>query len=349
VTVTVVVGGQFGSEGKGKVAQFLARDRRAAAAVRVGGPNSGHTGIRSDGTPEILRQLPTSALLPDVLCVIGPGSYLRLDLLEDEVRRTGLESERLLIDRNAVIVTESDSRAEADSGLRERIGSTASGTGAAVARRIARGGDVVLARDVPELRSVVADTSRVLREILRARRHVVVEGTQGFGLSVLHSPYYPYATSRDTSAAGAVSEAGLSPTDVDEVVLVIRATPIRVAGNSGPLEHETDWPTVARSAGYDESIEERTSVTRKVRRVGEFDPGIVRAAIVVNDPSTIVLNHVDHVDARCRALGTLTGLAREFVAGTAAKIGMPIRYVGFSPDPELAEITASSHAIMASS
>jgi adenylosuccinate synthase len=348
VAVTVVVGGQYGSEGKGKVAQFLARERRASAAVRVGGPNSGHTGIRPDGRPQILRQLPTAALLSDVLCVLGPGSYLQLDLLEAELEQTALDHDRLLIDGKAVIVTDSDRRVELESRLTERIGSTASGTGAAVGRRVARGADVVLAKNVPALKPMVVDTAPVLRQLLRDGQRVIVEGTQGFGLSVLHSPYYPYATSRDTSAAGALSEAGLSPRDVDDVVLVIRADPIRVAGNSGPLENETDWDTVAQDAGYEDTIAERTSVTRRVRRVAEFDAGIVRAAIAVNDPSTIVLNHVDHVDARCRVLGTPTTRAREFVAKTSGEIGMPIRYVGFSPEPELAEMTSTPYAILAS-
>jgi adenylosuccinate synthase len=117
MAVTVVVGGQFGSEGKGKVAQFLVRDREAIAAVRAGGPNSGHTGIAPDGEAVILRQLPTAALLPDVLCVIGPGSYLDLKLLQAEVQLTQLEPDRLLVDKNAVIVTEADGAAETSAGL----------------------------------------------------------------------------------------------------------------------------------------------------------------------------------------------------------------------------------------
>ena len=83
--VSVVVGGQFGSEGKGKVAQYLAAQRDAAAVVRVGGSNSGHTGYARDGTRHVLRQLPTAALLPDVLCVIGAGSYIDPEILADRL------------------------------------------------------------------------------------------------------------------------------------------------------------------------------------------------------------------------------------------------------------------------
>jgi adenylosuccinate synthase len=206
----------------------------------------------------------------------------------------------------------------------------------------------MLAQRVGELAPVVTDTAPILRKLLREGQRVVVEGTQGFGLSLLHSPFYPYATSRDTTAAGAISEAGVSPRDVDDVVLVLRTDPIRVAGNSGPLENETTWDAIAELAGCTESIEERTSVTKKVRRVGTFDPTIVRAAIAVNDPSTIVLNHIDHFDARCAEVCNLTAKARRFVSRVGAEIGAPIRYVGFSQAPELADMSAAPYAVLAS-
>jgi adenylosuccinate synthase len=79
--VTVVVGGQFGSEGKGKVAHFLAQETGASVAVRVGGSNSGHTVIDQSDTPIIFQQLPTAAILPNVTCVIGAGSYINPEIL----------------------------------------------------------------------------------------------------------------------------------------------------------------------------------------------------------------------------------------------------------------------------
>ena len=224
MSVTVVVGGQFGSEGKGKVAQYLASERGAAAVVRVGGSNSGHTGFSGDER-YILRQLPTAALLPDVLCILGPGSYVDVDLLLEEVRRTNLPAHRLVIDERAFVITEEDKAEERACGLSEAIGSTASGTGAAVRRRIDRRINSVRVTDVPALAPYLGQTTPVLRTLLEQRERVVIEGTQGFGLSILHTPHYPYATSRDTTAAGAVAEAGLSPVDVDEVALVLRTSP----------------------------------------------------------------------------------------------------------------------------
>jgi adenylosuccinate synthase len=243
--VSIVAGGQYGSEGKGKVAQFVAAEQDAAAAVRVGGPNSGHTTLAPDDQKQIFRHLPTAAMLPDVVCILPAGSYVRAEILLEEVARAGLGPERLVIDRRATLVTDQDVDAEGAGTLGARIGSTCSGTGEAVAKRVRRRviDDLVVAQR--ELRPYLGDATAVLRSILSQGKRVVLEGTQGFGLSLLHSPHFPMVTSRDTSAAAILSETGLSPLDVDDVVLVLRALPIRVAGNSGPFDaEELDWERV---------------------------------------------------------------------------------------------------------
>jgi adenylosuccinate synthase len=329
-SVTVVVGGQYGSEGKGKVAQYLAVQEGAAAVVRVGGSNSGHTGFVDDERL-VLRHLPTAALLPDVLCVLGPGSYVDAGILLSEVDRINLDPSRLIIDEKAFLITPEDRDTESRSGQIERIGSTGSGTGASVQRRIARRLAGTTVRDVPELQDYVADSTPILRELLNREERIVLEGTQGFGLSVLHASHYPYATSRDTTAASVVSESGLSPLDVDEVVLVLRAYPIRVAGDSGPLPGEIDWATVTSMSGHERPLKEFTSVTGRRRRVAHFDPEVVRRAIAVNRPSMIVMNHVDYVDAECVAHKSLTPQARRFVQEASEAIGAAIDLVGIGP------------------
>lgn len=193
--VTVVVGGQFGSEGKGKVALLWASERGARAVVRVGGPNSGHTAVDSSGSTIVLRQLPTAALLPDVLCVLGPGSYVDPGLLIEEIERLGLPAERIAIDPHAVLVTEEDRLAETAGPLGRRIGSTCSGTGAAVQKRIARRTVDDLVGASGRLGPYVQDTVGLLRNLLDADERVLVEGTQGFGLSLLHAPDFPHVTS----------------------------------------------------------------------------------------------------------------------------------------------------------
>lgn len=329
--LTVVIGGQFGSEGKGKIAHFWARETKAKVAVRVGGPNSGHTVIDSTGTPLILKQLPTAAILPDVVCLLAAGSYIKPDILFAEVERTRISADRLIIDPNAVVITEQEETQEQAGSLRRAIGSTLSGTGAAVHNRISRTGSATLANADDRLREFVKPISPFLRRCLDLNQRVIIEGTQGFGLSLLHSPYYPCVTSRDTSAAAFVSEAGLSPLDVDQVVMVLRAFPIRVSGNSGKLPEEVDWATISEESGSATPIIEYTSVTRAIRRVARFHPDIVREAITVNRPTHIVLNHVDYIDASCCGSDSLTRKASRFVEQVEYLIGSQVDYIGLGP------------------
>lgn len=327
--VSIVVGGQYGSEGKGKVSLLWAKHVEASAVVRVGGTNSGHTVYDRKGCKRVFRVLPTSALLSDVACVLPAGSYIDLDVLNSEIADVDLAADRLLVDRNAVVLDRTCGEAESNAGL-ERIGSTLSGTGWAVALRAMRStqNPVTLASSVPELRPYLCDTKRYLRSLIDAGKAVVIEGTQGFGLSNYHAGCYPFATSRDTTAAGFLSETGLSPFDVEHVVMAIRSYPIRVAGNSGPLPNEIDWTTVTVESGADVGIVERTTVTNRVRRVARFDPDIVKKAIDANMPDVIVLNHVDYVDYENRESSGLSKEQAEFVSKVEKAIGRTVNYAG---------------------
>lgn len=327
--VTVIVGGQFGSEGKGKVAHILAKEMGATVAIRVGGPNSGHTAIGPSGDPVIFKQLPTAALLPDVVCVLPAGSYINPEILREEIRLSGLDSSRLVIAPQAVVITEREIAAEHESNLGRCIGSTQSGTGAAVLARLGRCGGVNFASDHEKLRPYVKPVTPFLRARLSKGERVIIEGTQGFGLSIFHTPQYPYATSRDTTAASFVTEAGLSPLDIDDVVMVIRAFPIRVPGNSGPLPAEMTWDELTQNSRSPEPLSEFTSVTRQKRRVAKFDPDIVLRAIEHNQPTRIILNHLDYVDAECTALNQVTPKAKAFLESVQRSIGRPIDYIGY--------------------
>lgn len=329
--ISIVVGGQYGSEGKGKVSHALVKEMGASVAVRIGGPNSGHTVITPSGTAIIFKHLPTAAILPDVTCVLAAGSYINPNILLEEIKVAGLSENRLIIDPNAAVITEVELAEERESQLREQIGSTLSGTGAAVTKRTQRKGNLRLAKDDKRLAPYIQPTVPFMRTRLSKRERVIIEGTQGFGLSLLHSQYYPFTTSRDTTAAGFLSEAGLGPLDVDDVVLVLRAFPIRVPGNSGPLAGEIDWDVVTKESGKESNLVELTSVTRTVRRVARFEAEIVRQAIAVNNPSRIVLNHVDYVDANCAKMNSLTEFTSRFVQEVELSIGREIDYFGFGP------------------
>lgn len=328
--VTVIVGGQFGSEGKGKVAHFMAQHLSATAVIRIGGPNSGHTVLDSFENPIIFKHLSTAAILPKIICALPAGNYIHLPTLLQEINETGITPNRLWIDPNAVILTEIEINKEKTSKLQHIIGSTQSGLGAAVINRIKRTEKVTFAKDEKILKPFLRNVTESFRKKLDDNERILIEGTQGFGLSILHSPYYPYVTSRDTTAAGFVSEAGLSPLDVDDIVMVIRAFPIRVSGNSGPLWKECLWEEVTKNSGSKTPLLEFTSVTKKQRRVGKFDPSIVKQAIMYNKPTKIVLNHLDYIDIDCIKSGKVSKKAENFLNFVEKSIGQKIDYIGNS-------------------
>ncbi len=334
--VTVVAGGQYGSEGKGKISLHIARhDASVGGIIRVGGSNSGHTGVTRDGRTIALRQLPAGAIDGEHHIFLPAGSYIDVDILLTEIDLLGYDPSKLTISPFAHVITDAHKAWERDTGLRNAIGSTESGTGAAVLSRVARGSErlppAMRAEDHARLAPFIGDTTREIRDLLDSGRRVIIEGTQGFGLSMLHADAWPKATSRDTTAAGFLAEAGLSPLDVDDVTLVLRCHPIRVAGRqSGPLPCETSWEEVARRAAITHDITEYTTVTRSIRRVGAFDYESVRQAISVNRPTRIVLNHVDYISPTS-VTGQLDAEALAFVDSVSFGIGQQVDWVGTSP------------------
>lgn len=328
--ITVVVGGQFGSEGKGKTAAYLARTEKTAAIIRVGGTNSGHTAVDRTGREWVFRQLPAALIDSDAVAVLPAGSLIDVDILLSEIDRFAITPEKVWIDPRASIITEEHKAAE--SGLIDSIGSTSSGTGASLIQRLQRDHSHVRAGDHPALsRFIRHELGDTLRRMLSNSERILIEGTQGFGLSIWHSDCYPFTTSRDTTAASFVAEAGLGPQDVDKTVMVLRTFPIRVGGNSGPLTLEIDWPTLAREAALPPNFQELTTATRRTRRVARFDADIVRRAIAVNAPNMIVLNHMDYVDPSWAKSGP-TVKSAEFLKYVENQIGMHISLVGYGPD-----------------
>jgi adenylosuccinate synthase len=265
--------------------------------------------------------------------ILPPGAYIDVALLQHEIREIGLSQSQLIVDPRAHIIRHEHVEWEREALLTESIGSTGSGTGAAVISRAARMAPEIppatLAGETPDLSRYIQDTSPILRRALTAGERILIEGTQGFGLSAIHGEAWPKVTSRDTTAAGFLAEAGLSPLDVDQIILVIRCHPIRVAGDSGPLAGETDWQTIATGAHASRELGEFTSVTKKLRRVGQFAGDLVRMAIATNSPTTVVLNHLDYVDWSCRD-GPVTEKAAAFVRYVEREIGRHVDMVGTS-------------------
>src|ERR1700733_6105602 len=267
--VDVIVGGQYGSEGKGHIASFLSREY--SLLVRVGGPNAGHKVFVSP-EPYTHHQLPSGTLRnPAAKLLLSPGCVLNPAKLMREIAECKVGSDRLVIDPQAMVINEED--IEEEKNLVQNIGSTGQGVGQATSRRImGRGTGVKLARDIEDLKPFISETWSVLERAFRDGQRVLIEGTQGAGFSLFHGSY-PHVTSRDTSVAGCLSEAGIPPSRVRRVVMVCRTHPIRVqsprGGTSGPMgEHEIDWGVIAeRSRIPLEALKksELTSTTHRQR------------------------------------------------------------------------------------
>ncbi len=339
MSLWVVVGGQFGGEGKGKISAFITQQEHIDICIRCGGPNSGHSFVTKSGDTVLLRQLPTGYIRPQTRLLIPAGALIDLEVLRYELDMLRLGPRRIGVDRNAMVIEAKDKDAEVGLQLRERLSSTLCGVGSAVSRRALRGADVrtasVAAKENPWLAELITHVSDEANAALDRGKKVLVEGTQGFGLSLYHSDSYPKATSRDTTAAGFLSEVGLSPLLVTEIVLVFRTFPIRVAGEqAGPLKDEISWETLQVESGYPYPIQEMTTVSKKLRRVGRFDWELAAGAVQGNRPSRIALNGLDYLDYRnreCRNHGGLTQAARSFTEDFDLNLQMPVWLCGTGP------------------
>lgn len=302
-TVDVIIGGQYGSEGKGHVAAYLARSYDVL--VRVGGPNAGHTVLSQTGIHTYIH-IPSGAKDTAAKLILGPGAFIDLPILLKEIGDCGISEDRLVIDPGATVIEEQDKKNE--EAIKSSISSTGQGTGRALARRITDRipGAVRLAKDVLELGPYIGSTMRELEEAYRCGSSILLEGTQGSGLSLFHGDY-PYVTSRDTNVSGCLAEAGIPPARVRRVILVIRPTPIRVGdppnnakGTSGELKHEVTFREIAEQAGLNpDTVSELEVGSRsgKRRRVGWFEWDKFRNACMLNSPTDIVLTFADYIDA----------------------------------------------------
>lgn len=326
---SIVVGGQYGSEGKGKVVALLTHAGEPWV-VRCGGPNSGHTTF-VDGREVVVRQVPSAVGNPNTTLLVAAGCVVDEQLLLREADHLGVSRDRLIVDPRAVLLEEADRLTETESLF--RIGSTASGTGSALIRRMQRLETVRLAgtSELLRARTRVESVAPLLHRHLDRGGHVVIEGTQGFGLSVLHGPFYPFATARDTTAAGFCSEVGVSPRVVTDVILVLRTYPIRVGGNSGPLAGELSWEEVKISSGAPKAVPEYTSVTKRLRRVGAFDYDLLASAVCYNQPTALAvmgLDRLDYANTSAASSDELTGSAIDFLSGIQNAVGVPVEWVG---------------------
>ncbi len=342
--ITALVGAQYGSEGKGVVAHHLASEY--AVWVRTGGPNAGHSFVHK-GKLWKMQCLPCGFVNKRASLILGPGAVVNPDVLLREIELIENTYDkhiraRISIDWRATPLMQEhvDQEGHTDGAIHRRIGSTGEGVGAARVAWMIRNRERTIpfgemahtyGHGLNEL--VDDDTAGLISGAEAAGDRIMLEGTQGFGLSLTHGQW-PYVTSNDTNAAQLAADAGVPPQRITGVLLVARTYPIRVAGNSGPLHDETDWKTISKHVG--QPVQERTTVTGKVRRVGAWDEELMARACVVNEPTGICLTFIDYLspnDIWKTEFSHLTDKSRSFVDYVERRFEAPVVLIGtgFSP------------------
>jgi adenylosuccinate synthase len=321
----VTVGGFYGDEGKGKIIAYLSKKDSPAIAVRGGvGPNAGHT-FTFEGKEYKVRMLPSAALNPATRLLIGAGVLVNPQVLLKEIAMFQAD-DRTFVDAQCGIIDQSHiDRDKGEDHLKNKVGTTGTGTGPANADRALR--TLRLARDVPELSLYVEDVSNSVNYALDSNERVLVEGTQGTYLSLFHGGY-PYVTSKDVTASGICSDVGIGPKRVDDVLVVFKAYVTRVGG--GPLQNELGEEE-AKKRGWLEF----GSVTGRQRRASPFDMDLAKKAIRINSATQLAITKMDVLYPQCagvREYGKLPAEARKFVENIEGETGLKATLIGTGPE-----------------
>ena len=298
----VVVGTQWGDEGKGKITDFLSEKAEYVARYQ-GGDNAGHT-IQFGGETYKLHLIPSGIFSPEKLCIIGNGVVVNPKSLVTELaylHERNITTDNLRIsDRAHVILPyhiELDRLQEEAKGDK-KIGTTIKGIGPAYMDKAARVGIRIadlLDREVFEeyyeygqqIKQYVCDTSVLLNDALDNGKRVLFEGAQGVMLDIDQGTY-PFVTSSNPLAGGVTIGSGVGPSKVTKVVGVCKAYTSRVGDGPFPTELFDEIGSRIREVGR-----EYGTTTGRPRRVGWFDSVVMRHSKRVSGITNLCLNSID--------------------------------------------------------
>lgn len=306
--LNVVIDGQFGSTGKGVISGYIAKKQPLPIEVAVtnAAPNAGHTVDFEDGRGQMVtNHLPTSALWDDntkiYLCA---GSIIEPKLLHEELVKFDINPKRVCIHPNAAIIEDEDIQAEKDKySSVTKIASTQKGVGHALARKVLRQHNVAGLRPKlfhPDITIAKWNINKTLRE--NEKSVVLMEVPQGFSLGINSGHEFPFTTCREISVAQALSDAGVDPQLLGNVTMSLRTYPIRVGnivddtgkelGNSGPFypdSTELSWEDLGVTP-------ERTTVTKRIRRIATFSTTQYAEACDVLNPKFVFMNFCNYMN-----------------------------------------------------
>lgn len=320
----VVLGGQWGDEGKGRIVDALAKDFKAVVRFQ-GGNNAGHS-LHIGEQSVVLHLIPCGIMRPDKICVIGNGVVLDPEVLFAEMAL--LESHgikcspnNLKIAKNAHIIFPFHKLLDAqrEEGAHNFIGTTKRGIGPCYEDKVARFGIMacdLLSKEIlskklssvfherrlsidmesllmkalaygDRLRPYLCDAGEVIEDILKKGESVLFEGAQGTLLDVDHGTY-PYVTSSNCVAAQASVGSGVGMKWLDEVWLVSKAYCTRVGEGPFFTEVSAQEQDHFRKVGF-----EFGATTGRPRRCGWLDLNALKYAVRINGATGLVLTKVD--------------------------------------------------------
>jgi adenylosuccinate synthase len=320
---TVITGGFWGDEGKGKIISYLALKDKTEICVRTGSVNAAHT-IWHNGKRYALHMVPGGFVYEKCRLLIGAGSNAHVGKFLEEVEATQVKN-RIGIDRQASIIEEKHSTQDKANEHLKGLGTTGWGVGPAIEERVRR--TAKLAKDIPQLQPYLTDVSEEVNNAIDKKQNVLLEGTQGLMLSLFHGTY-PYVTGRDTSASAICSEAGVGPTKVDNVITVLKAFMTRVG--TGPLPGELTKEEAQKRGWF-----ETAAGTGRDRRSAPFNFELARKAVMINGATQIALTKLDAVYPQCKGAKTYDKLpeeARKFVKEVENRTGTHVAFIGTGPE-----------------
>ncbi|MFP4617802.1 MAG: adenylosuccinate synthase [Spirochaetaceae bacterium] len=311
----VVVGAQWGDEGKGKIVDYLCE--KAGLVVRYsGGANAGHTVVWNGETYK-LHLVPSGIISPDTVVVLGSGMVIDPESLFNELdtlTKQGIlwQGRVFISDRAHLVLPEYKAADKAmDEKRRNPIGTTGRGIGVAYSQKANRDGiriadinddDFLETLRTHEYSSLSPYISRLrgmsinLRAFMNSRgeENVLYEGAQGVLLD-LDIGTYPYVSSGCSAAAGAAAGGAIGPKDIDKIYGVFKAYTTRVGNGPFPSEftpqRDGTLGDTIREIGHEYGV-----TTGRPRRTGYLDLVALAYACKTNSIDSLVLTHPDVYD-----------------------------------------------------
>lgn len=322
MSCTVVVGGFWGDEGKGKIISYLALKDKIDVCVRTGSVNAAHT-IHYDGKRYALHMIPSTFVYDKCRLLIGAGANIHVPQLLKEIQETNV-SNRLGIDKHASIIEPNHSSIDKSDSNSQRIGTTGWGVGPAIQERAKR--TAKLAKTDLSLKPFLTDASEEVNSAIDDQKTVLLEGTQGLMLS-LYFGSYPYVTSRDTSASAVCSEAGVGPCNVDTVLVVYKAFITRVGG--GDLPGEIPKDEAIRRGWF-----ETAAGTGRERRSAPFNFDLAKRVAKINSATEMAITKLDILHPESKKVTRYDKLpdeAKSFIEKIETTVGVPVTLIGTGP------------------